>query len=282
MDLDVGMTPDQTQIRKLAGKLTQGPNSGGSFDLSATLLTNKSAQFNSKLTDFNQNGLRPFLEPMLADKKLVSIGINGTASGQYNPNGDSAVKADFQMANLVVNDPQHQFPATPLEAKMQVDASIHNQIAEVNQFQLGLTPTQRGKNEVQLKGQVDMSKTNASGKQFEGKLQLLADSLDLTSYYDLFGGGTNRETKTAAPARPSAKAQPAPVSAAAAQKEPEAKVLPFRNFTAEMKIARFYLRELEMTNLQATTKIDGSKVSIQPLQVAINGAPVSILEKSDP
>jgi len=35
------------------------------------------------------------------------------------------------------------------------------------------------------------------------------------------------------------------------------------------------LRELEMTNLQATTKIDGNKVSIQPLQVAINGAPVN-------
>src|SRR5207237_4711902 len=133
-----------TQVRKLAGKLTQGPNAGGAFDFSATLLTNKSAQFSAKLTDFNQNGLRPFLEPLLAEKKLVSIGINGTASGQYNPTGDSALKADLHMANLVVNDPQHQFPATPLEAKCQVDSTIHNQIADVKQFQIGLTPTQRG------------------------------------------------------------------------------------------------------------------------------------------
>ena len=159
MELDVATSPEQVQIRKVAGKLTQGPNAGGSFDLSATLLTNKSAQFSAKLTDFNQNGLRPFLEPLLAEKKLVSIGINATASGQYNPSGDSAVKADLQMANLVVSDPQHQFPATPLEAKMQVDASIRNQVADVKQFQIGLTPTQRGKNELQLKGQVDMSKS---------------------------------------------------------------------------------------------------------------------------
>src|SRR5262249_35568043 len=36
MDLDVAITPEQTQLRKLAGKLTQGPNTGGSFDLTAT------------------------------------------------------------------------------------------------------------------------------------------------------------------------------------------------------------------------------------------------------
>ena len=36
MDLDVGMTPQQVQIRKATGKLTQGGNAGGSFDLSAT------------------------------------------------------------------------------------------------------------------------------------------------------------------------------------------------------------------------------------------------------
>src|SRR6185369_11745157 len=93
MDLDVGLTPQQAQVRKLAGKLTQGPNAGGSFDISATYgIADKAAQFNAKLTDFNQNGLGTFLEPMLAEKKLVSIAINGNASGQYLPSGDSAIK----------------------------------------------------------------------------------------------------------------------------------------------------------------------------------------------
>src|SRR6185436_20124350 len=49
VDMDVGKTPEQTQVRKLGGKLTQGPNAGGAFDLTATLLSNKSAQFTAKL-----------------------------------------------------------------------------------------------------------------------------------------------------------------------------------------------------------------------------------------
>ena len=70
----------------------------------------------ANLSDFNQNGLRPFLEPLLADKKLVSISVNGSASVQYEPDGTSSVKADLQVTNLVVNDPKLQFPRTPLAA----------------------------------------------------------------------------------------------------------------------------------------------------------------------
>ena len=62
MEFDVGMTAQQAQIRKLTGKLTQGANSGGSFDVSGTYdLVKKNASLTAKLTDFNQNGLGPFL-----------------------------------------------------------------------------------------------------------------------------------------------------------------------------------------------------------------------------
>src|SRR5262249_4956022 len=63
-DLEIGMTPQQAQIRKISGKLSEGGKPGGTFELSGTYdLTNKAAQMNAKLSDFNQNGLRPFLEP---------------------------------------------------------------------------------------------------------------------------------------------------------------------------------------------------------------------------
>ena len=68
---------------------------------------------------------------------------------------------------------------------MQVDASLNKQVADVRQFQITLTPTARATNQVQLSGQVDMSQTNA----IQGNLKLVADSLDFTSYYDLFMGG---------------------------------------------------------------------------------------------
>ena len=271
-DFDVAMTPQQIQLRKAAGKLTQGANAGGSFDLSATYdLAHKSATLTAKLADFNQNGLGPFLEPLLADKKLVSVAINGSASAQYDPQGASVLKADMQVTNLVVKDPKNQFPATPLEAKMQVDASLRKQVADVRQFQITLTPTARATNQVQLSGQVDMSRTNA----IQGNLKLAADSLDVTSFYDLFMGGKKAPEQGAA-------TSPAPMTAAAsatapadANKEPEAIKLPLHNFTAEAAIRRFYLREVEIADWQTTAKIDGGHVVLNPFKLMLNGAPVN-------
>jgi AsmA family len=274
MDLDVAKTPQEIQIHRVAGKLTENGKPGGTFDVSGTYGTNKAAQLTAKLSDFNQEGLRAFLEPMLADKKLVSIAINGTANVQLNPQGDSAVKADFKVANLVVNDPQNQIPATPLEAKMTVDASVQKQVADIRQFQITLTPTQRAKNELQLKGRIDMTDTNA----IQGNLKLFADSLDFTSYYDLFAGESKTPEKKPAPA-PKQTSKPAASHAASepavAEKEPDAVKLPMRNFTAEVNIGHCYLREVDIANFQTTTKIDGGHVVVKPLQLALNGAPVN-------
>ena len=93
MDLDADMTPQQIQVGKAAGKLTQGGKLGGSFDLTAKYdLEKKTADLTAKLVDFNQNGVGPFLQPMLADKKLVSVAINANATAQYDPQGASSVK----------------------------------------------------------------------------------------------------------------------------------------------------------------------------------------------
>ena len=94
--------------------------------------------------------------------KLVSVAINAKASVQYDPQGASTVKADAQVANLVVKDRKNSFPATPLEAKIAGGCLAEQEVADVRQFQITLTPTSRAKNELQLSGQVDMSRTNAS------------------------------------------------------------------------------------------------------------------------
>jgi hypothetical protein len=211
---------------------------------------------------------------MLADKKLVSIAINGTANVQLNPQGDSAVKADFKVANLVVSDPKKQIPATPLEAKMTVDASVQKQVADVRQFQITLTPTQRAKNELQLKGRIDMTDTNA----IQGNLRLLADSLDFTSYYDLFAGESKSPEKKPVPSpKQTAKSTKSASESTATepQTEPDAVTLPLRNFAAEVNIGHCYLREVDIANFQTTTKIDGGHVVVKPLQMALNGAPVN-------
>ncbi|HWH68331.1 MAG TPA: hypothetical protein VNT26_03060, partial [Candidatus Sulfotelmatobacter sp.] len=206
-DFDIGVTPQQAEIRKLAGKITEGVTVGGTYDLKGTYdLSNKAAQVTAALANFNQAGLRAFLEPALGGKKLTSVALNANATAQYNPQGASTVKADLQVTNLVVSDPKGQLPATPLEAKMRVDASLNKQVADVRQLLVSLTPTARATNQIQLTGHVDMSQTNA----IQGNLKLAADSLDFTSYYDLFAGQKKApESAAAAPATPT----PAPAPA---------------------------------------------------------------------
>jgi hypothetical protein len=269
MALEVNLTPEQIEIRKAAGTLTENRKPGGSFEVSGNYgLKNAPSQLTVKLSELNENGLRPFLAPMLAGKKLVTVALNGTATAQRSANGDSAIKADLQVTNLVVNDPAHQVPATPLEARVLLDASLVKQIADVRQLQLTLTPTQRAKNQFQLQGRVDASRTNA----IQGTLTLSSDSLDLTSYYDLFAG-TNK-TATAAnkktPTTTTAAAAPQPASTPVAATNQ----LPFKNFTVEANVKQFYLREIAATNLQTTVKVDGSRVVLKPLQLTLNGSPM--------
>ena len=273
MDLDVGKTPEQIQIRRLNGKLSQAGQAGGAFDVTGTIATNKSVQITARLTDFNQNGLRPFLEPLLGGKQLVSISLNGTADTRSSSQGDASVKADFKVANLVVKDPTNSAPATPLEAALQVDAAVQKQVADIRQCAVTLTQTERAKNQLQVTGKMDMSDTNA----YQGNLKIASDGLDVTRYYDLFAGG-GEQTPQKKGAKP-AQSKPASASASANQtsgpeKEPDAVHLPVRSFTADVNIARFYLREVEITNWQTTAKIEGSHVVLSPFKLALNGAPV--------
>jgi len=273
LDIDVSLKDKLVEIRKVGGALAQGTNAGGSFDLSGNFDSEKKAgQVTLKLADLNQNALRPFLEAALGDKKLVSASINGSVSASYAPTGDAAVKADVQLAKLVVSDPKNQLPTTPLEAKVQVDVAQRKDVTDIHQFQLTLTPTQRAKNQVQLQGQIDRSQTNA----IQGKLNLLAESLDVTPYYDLFANKP-KSTSAAPAAQPPQRQAPAPGAGKPAdkgQQEPPAQTLPFRNFPVELKIGHFYLREIEIADWLLALKLDGGHVSLNPLQLTVNGAPV--------
>jgi len=265
--LNVGKTPDQIQIHKITGKLTRDGSAGGAFDLAGTCeLATQSAQLTAHLSDFNQNGLGPFLEPLLADKQLVSVLVNGDATAQYQPDGSSSVKADLQVTNLVVNDPKLKFPKTPLAAGLKIDVAMQKQTADVRQFQVGLTPTQRAQNQLLLQGKVDFSRTNA----VQGQLKLTANSLDLTSYYDLFATGSKTAGETTVPVAPSA----SPVSTPA-NEEPPPMNLPLQNFTVSADIGRLYLHEIAITNFQTTVKANGGHVLVKPFQLALNGAPVN-------
>ena len=271
-DLHLNMTPQEIQFPKINGRVSEGGKPGGAFAISGSFdKVKQSALLNASLNDFNQEGLRPFLQPLLGDKLLVTVAVNGNLNTQYHPEADSTFKADLQVTNLVVSDASNAGASKPLEAKLRLDTSLQKKVAEVRELLIALTPTQLAKNELQLKGRVDMSQTNA----YQGNINVAADSLDVTRYYDLFTGEQKpAPAKPAGSRKPTAPATPAP-AAGDAKQEPEAITLPLRNFIADLKIGRLYLREVAISNLQTAVKIDGGHVLLNPCQLSLNGAPMN-------
>lgn len=252
-------------------------NAGGHHITDATI----TLQASGRATDLKQFDLTSCkLEVTRQNQELVSV----TGSGTYDKASETA---DMQVVAKVVLAPlfqalalpgmsefQGQFPATPLEAKMHVVASLLKHMVDVRQLQVTLAPTARATNQVQLSGQVDLSQANA----IQGNLKLAADSLDFTGYYDVFMGGRSTVTAGTAPTSSRTRATPVPASAPAdAITEPAPVKLPLNNFTATATIRRLYLREVELADWQTTVTIDGGHVVLNPFKLALNGAPVNAM-----
>jgi hypothetical protein len=155
-------------------------------------------------------------------------------------------------------------PTAPLKVGLNLDGAYTNQALDLRQLQLTLTPTSRAaKNELNATGQFDLSNPEIT----KGRLTVKADTLDLTQLYDAFAGDTN------APATaPTAPSTPAPGPAGNA--EPEPVKLPVQ-ITAEANLAQVFLHEISIQNWQATAKVDGGKITLDPCRLALNGAPVN-------
>jgi hypothetical protein len=183
---------------------------------------------------------------------------NQAASHQSSPT--QIVTGNLVMSNLtghLGNVELRQFGST-----VAFDASKTPSQINLSKFQISLTPTARATNQLQISGKIDMTRTNA----IQGDLKLTGDSLDLTSYYDLFAGQQKAGQGKAAgspPPQAGPVQEPAPIS------------LPLRNFTAEANLRRLYLREVEVADLQFGANADGSRVVVNPFKLTLNGAPVS-------
>lgn len=155
-----------------------------------------------------------------------------------------------------------------LAAGVVLDLALTNPtILDLRLCRLTLPATARvATNAAQLSGRIDFTQADA----LVGRLKLSADAFDATPYYDLVAGQTAPASKPDAPAT-----VPAPAPAPGGDTEPAPMQLPLKDFTFEAEIHRFHLRELVVTNLLTTTRIQGSRVVMKPLQLALNGAPVS-------
>ncbi len=218
----------------------------------------------------SQAALAPLLQLMPQPNLSVSSG-----SLKFTGHVIQTPQAQSLTGSLALADFTGQFASNvfrSFSAKTVLDVALSPQVVQINQVEFDLTPTSRGTNQLVLTGRVDMTDTNAT----QGNLKLAADSLDLTGYYDLFGG----ENKAAPANTPAASSAPKPSPATASQPAPgpetatQGKKLPFRNFTVQANIRRLFLREIEIADWQAVTRLDGGHVVVDPLKLTLNGAPL--------
>ncbi len=270
VQLDGAMQKNFVTLRQLLFTLATADRAKNELQVSGKFdLNKKNVDVDFSATDFRETAFQPFLASALTPNKLTSVALNAKGKASYDPQGQSAVKCDLSVTNLVVEDPEHKLPTAPLAVSVQLDGAMQKELLNLRKVLLSLAPTGRAKNQLQLAGKIDLAKTNAA----PGQLTLQAESLDLTPYYDLFAG---KSSPAPAPA-PQKKPTPAPQPTAppSSPVEPEPVSLPFKQFGFDAKIGRLYLRELDIANFATSAKIDNSKVLLKPFQLTLNGAPVN-------
>lgn len=279
LKLDASLLNNNAEIRQFSGTVALGNASGGSFAASGRYnLTNQAGQVALKLTDLNQNALAPFLVSALGDKKLTSVSINADTTASYDPKGSAAVKGRISINNLLVEDPSGKLLKTPLAGSLDVNGSMANKLLLLDQVQLTLSPTERAKNQLTVSGKLDLTRSNTVA----GALQLVAESLDVTPYYDLFAGQRDTNSlSTARAAQPNDKSKTPDSKGAQPNVEPAAIQLPFQQFTFGLNIGALYLREITIQNWQATALLDGGQILLKPFQLLLNGASLAVTANLD-
>ena len=262
-------------IHRAAATFARGFNAGGTIDLKGQYhLDRKTGQFTFKTVDLNQNTFGPILAPSLGENRLVSISLNASGEAKLDPEGESAVKADIKIANWVVQDKAGTLPKTPLSMDIALDGGMRKEILDLRQLALQLTPTDRAKNKLQLEAKLDLSKTNPA----PSSVTIRSESFDITPYYNLFAGHT--ATNPAASPAETASVPSAPAQAGPPQ-EPEPVALPFQQLTADLKIDRFYLRGVAISNWVGNVRISSNIVQLDPFRLELNGGQVNLTGRFD-
>jgi len=268
-EIDVAMRGSALEIKKCSGSLHQSGQPGGTFDLSGNLnLSNQIGQITAKLADLNQHALKSFVAAALGEKQLESVTIDATTTAKLDGPQDRSVKAELRVANLVVNDPSGAVPKTPLAVDAVADVAQAKGVLDLRQVQLALTKTERAPNALTVAGRLDLSKSNA----WTGSVKVTSDGLDVTPYYEIFAGNKSKpaaarkDTKQPRnlPTEPAIETEPAPVN------------LPFTQFAADVNIAKFFLREVAISNLVTKATLENGRANLNPVSLTLNGAPVTL------
>ncbi len=246
-------------IEKFSAEPTLGGKSGGTVSASGSVnLVDTTGSVALQLTGLNQDLVKAFAGPKLGGRDLVTISLNGSTKIQLGAGGSIAAQSEFTVNDFVTKAPEATSPDAPLKLSFSADVAKAGDAIDLKSLRLLLPPTARAKNELRVTGKVDLAKPGA----ISGNLAITSDALDLTDLYAIATGGPATDPNTA------------PVESASTNSGVAIK-LPVGKFDLAVALGHVFLREIDIANLKLNTQIVGSKVTVKPLQLSLNGAPVT-------
>ena len=249
-----------------------GLDPGGFFDVSGKYnIVAKTAAFDFKTVNLNENALRPFVAPFVAPNQLVSVSIDTAGNATWASTGKSTIHSDIKISRFFARSATGPVTEKPLEMGFAIDGAKNGSKIDLQKLQLRLGATTNARNEILISGSIDMG-TNQPAP---SSLAIKSDGLDLTPLADLFGGAgtTNAAVQNTgvAPATPAKgpATEPPPIN------------LPFKKFDLSLDIAKVHLRQLDVTGWTAKVAIDNGKLSVNPFAMKVAGAPVNLTADAD-
>jgi hypothetical protein len=163
-DVDAAVSNNLAEIHKCSGSLGQAGQPGGGFSVSGSYdLSNQVGGINLKLEDLNQNVLRSFLAASLGDMALAGVSINADASARRDREGAASVQGRFEVANLLITDPQGRMPQVPMTAEVRIEATLSGKgVAEIRQLNGTVRQGDKPAGRFEASGQYDL--TNQVGQ----------------------------------------------------------------------------------------------------------------------
>ncbi len=245
-------------IEKFTVEPTLGGKSGGTVSASGSVnLADTTGSITVQFANLNQDLVNPFTGGKLGGRDLITLSLDGNVKVLLGAAGSIAAQSQIDLSNLVTKAPEAAKPDAPLKLSLNADVAKAGSVIDLKGVRVQLPPTARAKNELRVTGKVDLTKPEA----ISGNVAIASDALDLTDLYAMATGG---------PAPADAPPAPASTNSGAAIK------LPVGKFDLAVAIGHVFLRELDVANLKLNTQIVGSKVTVKPLGLSLNGAPVSV------
>jgi hypothetical protein len=157
--IDAALRDGIAKIGECTGHIDQGSQPGGRFVVTGNYdLGKQNGQATLKLTDLNQNALRPLLAASLGDKTLKSISISANTTANYDAKGDSTVTGEIHLSDFLMTDPANQLPKVAIATDVNLDVLLRDNAAEIRQLTGKIALGDMPGGNLSLSGRYDMKK----------------------------------------------------------------------------------------------------------------------------